>query len=234
MYKEKSILGVIPARGGSRGLPGKNILNLHGKPLIAWTIEAALASRYLDRVIVSTEDRDIIAAARRSGAGLPFIRPIELATDSVGATDVAIHALEWFEKQGTPYDIVVLLQPTSPMRSTQDIETAVQLLFSKDARAVVSVSEMEHHPYKSNVLPGDDNMKDFFNPAFINKVRQELPVFFRTNGAIYVSYTQDLKARKSFFGEKTYAYRMPPERSVDIDNELDFKFAEFLFERGTK
>ena len=227
MYKEKSIFGLIPARSGSKGLPGKNVKPLLGKPLIAWTIKQAMASKYLDGVIVSTNDKEIAGISKRYGAEVPFMRPKELATDEAKSSDVILHAINWTEENDKPYDLVMLLQPTSPLRIKEDIDKAIELLFEKRADAIVSVCEMEHHPYWSNVLPEDGCMKDFIKPEAARR-RQELPAFYRLNGAIYLSYCNYLKQEKSFFGDKTFAYIMPRERSIDIDEELDFIVAEIL------
>jgi len=228
MYKARTILGLIPARGGSKGLPRKNIKILMGKPLIAWTIEQALASKYLDRVIVSTDDEEIATISKKYGAEIPFMRPKELATDEARGIDVILHTINWMEKNDKTYDLIILLQPTVPLRSSEDIDKAIELLFSKKAKGILSVCEVEHHPYWSNTLPEDGCMKDFVEAEIMNKNRQELPTFYRLNGAIYIAYIEYLKAQNGFFGENSYAYIMPKERSIDIDNEIDFKLAELL------
>jgi N-acylneuraminate cytidylyltransferase/CMP-N,N'-diacetyllegionaminic acid synthase len=230
LYKGKTILGLIPARGGSKGLPGKNIKPLLGKPLIAWTIEQALASKYLDRVVVSTDDKEIAEISKKYGAEVPFIRPKELASDKAQGIDVALHAIDWLKKNDRrkQYDLLMLLQPTSPLSSTEDIDKTIELLFLKEAKAIVSVCEVDHHPLWANTLPEDGCMKDFIKREVRNKNRQELPVFYRLNGAIYLACCNYVKEQKSFFGEKTFAYIMPRERSIDIDNEIDFKLAEIL------
>jgi len=234
MYKGKNILGLIPARGGSKGLPRKNIKPLLGKPLIAWTIEQALASEYLDKVIVSTDEKEIADISKKYGAEVPFIRPKELAEDNAKGIDVVLHAIDWLKENNKQkqYDLIMLLQPTSPLRITEDIDKAIELLFSKDAKAIVSVCEVDYHPLWSNTLPEDGCMKDFIRKEIINKNRQELPIFYRLNGAIYLTYCKYLKERKSFFGKETFAYIMPKSRSVDIDNEIDFKLAEILIKNN--
>lgn len=230
MYKGKNILGLIPARGGSKGLPRKNIKPLLGKPLIAWTIEQALASRYLDRLVVSTDDKEIAEISKKYGADVPFMRPKELAKDNAKGIDVVLHAIYWLKENDNrrQYDLIILLQPTSPLKTTEDIDKAIELLFLKEAKAIVSVCEVDHHPLWANTLPEDGCMKDFIKQEIMNKNRQELPVFYRLNGAIYLAYCNYIKKQKSFFGEKTFAYIMPKSRSVDIDDEIDFKLAEIL------
>lgn len=228
MYKNKRILAVIPARGGSKGLPGKNIRPFSGKPLIAWTIMRASASRYLDKVIVSTDDLKISEAACKYGAEAPFLRPKKLATSSAKIVDVLIHALDFFEKKGSKFDIIMLLQPTSPLRKTEDMDEAIKLLFLQNAQAIVSVCPVEHHPLWSNILMRDGRMKNFVIQNTANKNRQELPEYYRINGAVYLAYSSFLRRHKNFITNRTYAYKMPQARSVDIDTELDFKLAQFL------
>jgi len=230
LYKGKTILGLIPARGGSKGLPRKNIKPLSDKPLIAWTIEQALASKYLDRIAVSTDDKEIAEVSKKYGADVPFIRPKELAEDNAKGIDVVLHAIDWLKKNDRrkQYDLMMLLQPTSPLRTTEDIDKAIELLFLKKAKAIVSVCEVDHHPLWANTLPEDGCMKDFIRKEVMNKNRQELPKFYRLNGAIYIAYCDYLQKQKSFFGKDTFAYIMPKSRSMDIDDEIDFRLAEIL------
>lgn len=228
MYNGSSIMGIIPARGGSKGLPRKNIRSLLGKPLIAWTIEQALSSKYIDRVIVSTEDKEIAETSKKYGAEVPFMRSKELSSDDAKVIDVVTHVINKLEMSNNFYDVIILLQPTSPLRTSKDIDNSVELLFLQNAQAIISVCDVEHHPYWTNILPSGGCMKDFLKPEIINKNRQDLPIFYRLNGAIYLAYSDYLKAHRNFFGEKTYAYIMPKERSIDIDYEIDFKLAEIL------
>jgi N-acylneuraminate cytidylyltransferase/CMP-N,N'-diacetyllegionaminic acid synthase len=222
------VLAIIPARGGSKGLPGKNILPLGGKPLIAWTIEAARQSRFVDRVIVSTDSPNIAEVAELYGAEVPFRRPAELASDQAKSFDVLLHAIDWHQRQGFCYDLVVCLQPTSPLRSAEDIDRAIECYVAREADAVVSVCETDHHPWWSNTLPEDGNMVDFLRPEVLNSNRQELPAFYRLNGAIYLASPHYLKANGSFYGDGTFAYAMPKSRSIDIDDHLDLQLAEVL------
>jgi len=230
VYRDKNILGLIPARGGSKGLPRKNIKPLLGKPLIAWTIEQALASKYLDKVVVSTDDKEITEISKKYGAEIPFVRPKELAEDNAKGIDVVLHTIDWLKENDKKkqYDLIILLQPTSPLRKSDDIDRAIELLFLKEAKAIVSVCEVDHHPLWANTLPEDGCMKNFIRQEVMNKNRQELPIFYRLNGAIYLVYCDYIKEQESFFGEKTFAYIMPKERSIDIDNEIDFKLAQIL------
>lgn len=228
MFKNFSIVGIIPARKGSRGLPGKNVKMLAGKPLIAWTAEQASQSRYLDRVIVTTDDAGIARIASGYGAQAPFLRPEKLATSTAKMADVLLHAVEYLRKQGYNYKFIVLLQPTSPLRGAPDIDRAIELFFRKKAGAVVSVCECEHHPRWSYPLSAGGKISGSRASAAAAANRQELPRLYRPNGAVYVAETNYLKKHNGFLGGRTYGYVMPQERSVDIDNIMDFKFAEFL------
>lgn len=228
MYKGRSIVALIPARGGSKGLPRKNIRILLNKPLIAWAIGGARKSRLIDRVIISTDDEEIKCVSEKYGGEAPFLRPKELAQDRSRAVDVIMHALNWIERAGQSYDAFILLQPTSPLRTETDINAAIKIFVEKKAKAVVSVCETEHHPYLSNTLPNDKCMKDFIKSDAMNKNRQELPKYYRLNGAIFMADCGYFRKGRSFYGKNTYAYVMPQERSVDIDGTIDLKFAECL------
>jgi len=231
VYKGKTILFIIPARGGSKDLPNKNIKLLLRKPLVAWTIGQAKNSKYVDRIVVSTDDKKIVDISKRYGLELPFIRPKKLATDKAKMIDVIMHALEWLKNKGQKFDIVALLQPTSPLRTSRDIDYSIEMLFRKNCRAVISVCKAEHHPLWSNTLEPDHSMKNFLRENINNKSRQELPKYYRLNGAIYLAFYKYLKQNKGFFGKNTLAYIMPRERSVDIDNILDFWLAEAIIKR---
>ena len=229
MINGKSVSAIIPARGGSKGLPGKNIKELCGKPLIAWTIEQAKSCSDVDRIVVSTDDENIADVAKKYGAEVPFIRPAELASDTASTIDVIFHAITWLkEHENYRPEYILLLQPTSPLREEEDIKAAITMLTNKNVRAIVSVCETDHHPWWSNTLPENSNMKDFLRPKILNKPRQELPVFYQLNGAIYLTETEYLYECNGFLGPDTFAYKMPKERSLDIDSDLDFKLAQLL------
>ena len=235
MINGKSVLAIIPARGGSKGLPGKNIKELCGKPLIAWTIEQAKSCSDIDRVVVSTDDENISEVAKKHGAEVPFIRSAELASDTASTIDVIFHTVEWFKKhEDYHHEYILLLQPTSPLRTVKDIERAIQTLKDKNAQAIVSVCEADHHPWWSNILPEDSNMKDFLRPEILNKRRQDLPIFYRLNGAIYLAETEYLYEYNGFLGPDTFAYKTPKEHSIDIDSDMDFKLASLLLEERSK
>jgi CMP-N-acetylneuraminic acid synthetase len=224
MKCNRRFLAIIPARQGSKRLPGKNKLLLGGKPLICWSIEAAKESHYIDEIIISSDDKKILQIAQQNGVK-SLKRPKELASDSATTFDVIKHVLEHI----TGYDYVVLLQPTSPLRDATDIDKAIEFLIEKSADAVISVCTMEHSPLWSNTLPEDKSMQGFLREDVINKRSQELQQYYRLNGAIYIVKIDMFLQEKSFFlKENIFAYIMSQEKSVDIDTELDFKLAQLL------
>lgn len=224
MIDGKTFLAVIPARGGSKRLPKKNILDLAGKPMIAWSIDAGIKSKYIDKVIVSSDDTYILKIAQKYGSDI-VVRPRELADDTATTFDTVKHVL-MNEKE---YDYVILLQPTSPLRTCNDIDKAIEFLCQKKADAVVSVCEMEHSPLWSNVLPEDKNMQNFLPKELINKRAQDLESYYRLNGAIYICKIEEFLKQKSFFIKKDiFAYEMNQKNSIDIDTQLDFAIATSL------
>jgi CMP-N-acetylneuraminic acid synthetase len=223
------IIAIIPARGGSKGIPKKNIKQLAGKPLIAYSIEAALKSKYIDRVIVSTEDEEIAEISKKYGAEV-VDRPKELAKDETPTIDVIFHFLEILKMKNYNPDIVVLLQPTSPLRSAEDIDNAIKLFLDSDCESIVSVCEVEHPPYWSFKIEGG-YLKSLFGDEYLRRRRQDLEKVYMPNGAIYISTPENLRIYKSFYCPRTIPYIMPVERSVDIDNEIDFMIAELVMKK---
>lgn len=225
-------LAIIPARGGSKRLPKKNILDLAGKPLIAWTIESALKCPYLDEVMVTTDDEKIAKVSANFGANVPFIRPSALATDESTSFDAIKHSIEFYKnKLKNEFDFIVLLQPTSPLRDASDINNAIQLLIDKNADAIISVCETEHSPMWANKLPDDLSMSKFINENTSSKRSQDLEVYYRLNGAIYICKTSLLMNKGSFFVQNNiYAYVMSRYKSIDIDTYYDFLFAKTIFD----
>ena len=222
----KTFLAIIPARGGSKRLPRKNILDLCGKPLISWSIEAALKSKYISKVVVSSDDEEILNISSNFGADI-IKRPYELANDTATTFDAIKHTINNLEK----YDYIVLLQPTSPLRNEKHIDEAIELLEEKQADAIVSVCEMDHSPLWSNTLPKDGNMRGFLREEILNKRSQDLEKYYRLNGAIYICKTDKLLENKSFFlKDNIFAYIMDRKSSIDIDEEIDFLFAERVIE----
>lgn len=226
MINDKSILAIIPARGGSKRLPRKNILDLNGKPLIQWSIDAALECKYIDKILVTTDDDEIINYVKKNNNIEIIKRPDELASDTAKSFDAIVHAIDQLT---TTYEYIILLQPTSPLRTYQHINEAIELLDKKNAHAIVSVVEMDHSPLWSNTLPKNDSMVNFLETNVIDKRSQELEMYYRLNGAIYICKTDKLLKENSFFIEDNiFAYKMDRKSSIDIDEEIDFQFTEFL------
>jgi CMP-N-acetylneuraminic acid synthetase len=228
-----NVLGVVTARGGSKGLPGKNLRPLAGKPLLAYTIEAARRSGALDRLILSTEDEQIADAGRQYGCDVPFIRPRDLAQDDTPHLPVIQHAVGWMAERASYHpDAVMILQPTSPLRQAEDIRGAIELLAGSNADSVVSVSDVPAHAHPMRVLRIDDTGAAVLFATGapvrhrINR-RQDLPAAWVMNGAIYLLRTHVLTAREpSLYGDRVLAYRMPADRGLSIDDIHDWEAAE--------
>ncbi len=230
-YNNRTILGIIPARGGSKGVPGKNIKELMGKPLITYTIEAARGSKYLTRCIVSTESEEIAEIARRAGADVPFMRPKELATDASLALDVLTHAITALRKKGETYDYVVMLQPTSPLRTPADIDASIALAVDSDADSVFSMKEIPDFAIQKLKKIESGEIKPLLKEEHGQSApRHEGPGVFKRNCAIYLTRTA-LILKGDQFGKKSMAYVMPEERSIDINTPADFELAEFWLKK---
>ncbi|MCH9657058.1 MAG: acylneuraminate cytidylyltransferase family protein [Planctomycetes bacterium] len=225
------IVGLITARGGSKGVPRKNIQVLAGKPLIAWTIEAALQSQELDRVIVSTDDREIASISRRFGAEVPFIRPLELALDASSHVDVILHAIDWLaenEQYDTKY--ITLLQPTSPFRIADDIDGAIQFAKEINAKSVIGMMEAPSHPVCLREMNEEGLLLELVPEQEESSLRRQvLTEVYAFNGALYVLEVDFFKKSKTFRPyQETYGYKMPTERSWEIDTEWEFLVASLL------
>ncbi|RED44290.1 cytidylyltransferase domain-containing protein [Aestuariispira insulae] len=227
MIENKKVLVVITARGGSKGLPGKNIKPLMGKPLIAYTIEAARDSHYVDRIIVSSDSQDIVDTAVAYGAEAPFIRPESLAGDLSKQEDAILHAMDWVEAEEGAYDYVMVLVPTTPLRDAAEVDACLEALVENDdAKAIFTVRECDHHPWQANALPESQSMRDFIDPAIRTKNRQELPQFFQLSGSVCLSEWEHFRKEQSFLTDKTFAYLTDARNGLDIDNLKDFLLAE--------
>ena len=231
MFADRPVLALIPARGGSKGLPGKNVAPLGGRPLIAWTIAAARECAHVDAVVVSTDDDAIARAAVAAGARVPFRRPADLASDEARMGAVVAHALDTLAATDPPYGWLLLLQPTSPLRTAAHIDQAFDRLRSSEGRAVVSVCEAEHNPRLAAELPPDGNMAAFGDALATRANRQELGTFYRLNGAIYLADVDYWRAQAGFLGPATYALVMAQDDSVDVDGRLDLDLAALLLAR---
>lgn len=227
-------VGLITARGGSKGLPMKNIASFGGQPPIPWSIQAAKESK-LERCIVSTDSRQIADVCRQAGGEVPFLRPVELAGDDTPHIDVLLHALEWLEADSVLPEYLVLLQPTSPLRTAADIDAAIRLTDERDADSVISVCSAPVHPFWMRRLDDDGRLVDFTQiPEKSGYLpRQILPPAYAMNGAIYIVRSRVLLERKTYFTERTYGYVMPRERSIDIDTASDLGIADFLMRQGS-
>lgn len=221
---KQSLLAVIPARGGSKGIPRKNIKPLAGKPLIAWTIEAAKKAASIDRIIVSSEDEEIASVAKQFDADVPFLRPAKLAQDDTPGFSTALHAIE----QLPDYDWLLLLQPTSPFRTAEDIDGIWRFCQSLEAPSAVSICEADKHPYWMYQRNGDQQIHPLIKNRPDITCRQDLPQVFALNGALYLAKTDWLLKQGGFVGQETVGYVMPKIRSVDLDTPLDWEWAEHL------
>jgi CMP-N,N'-diacetyllegionaminic acid synthase len=221
-------IAIIPARSGSKGLKDKNIKLLNGRPLIAYTIEAALMSSMFDEIFVSTDSEKYAAIARKNGANVPFLRSEELSSDIASSWDVVREVLSRFQELGKTFTTFALLQPTSPLRTGDDIMNAFKLMSTKQANAVVSVCEVDHSPLWCNTLPEDGSLCGFLDKELIKKSRQQLKTFYRINGAFYIVNTTYFNNISNIYEKDCYAYIMEKRKSIDIDDQMDFDIANML------
>jgi len=231
MINSKKVLAIIPARGGSKGIPGKNIIDLAGKPLIAWTIETAKKSKYIDRLVLSSDDDEIIRIATQWGCEVPFKRPDYLAKDDTPGIEPVLHALSMLPN----FDYVVLLQPTSPLRRSEDIDGCIEDCINREAESCVSVTEPDKSPFWMYYIKS----KGFLEPVISNDNgvavrRQDLPVIYALNGAVYVARCEWLLTNKSFLTNETVGYPMLKEHSIDIDSWKDLQLTKLILEENIK
>lgn len=226
------IVGVIPARGGSKGIPDKNIAPCGGRPLICWTCQAALSSTRLDRSIVSTDSERIAQVARECGVSVPFLRPAELALDATPSIDVMLHALNWLVQAGEAPAALVLLQPTSPLRTHRHIDAAVDLYRDSGADTVVSVMDVPHRFHPQSVLVESDGWLLPYQGEVrqVNTRHDLVPLLARNGPAILIVAAEVLRSRR-LYGDRVRAYRMHAQDSVDIDAPVDLEYADFLLNR---
>jgi len=227
MIDKYKVVCVIPARGGSKGVPRKNIKILGSKPLIAYTIEQALQSKYIDRIVVSTEDREIADISKQYGAEVPFMRPVVLAGDQVATIDVLLHAINWLEEDKYAFDIIVLLHTTTPLRVVKDIDSCIEMLLGTKADNIFSVTEAHRNPY-FNMVEINQNGKVQLSKKGTFTSRQSAPKVYDMNSSIYVWWKDLLKKETKIFLENSQVYVMPKIRSIDIDDDIDFRIAEVV------
>lgn len=225
------ILAIIPARGGSKGFPGKNIYPVNGKPLIAYTIEAALNSNHITRTIVSSDNDEILSISKELGA-IPLKRPEKLAQDSSSSEDTIHHVIRTLSTQGEEFDILVLLQPTSPLRGAEDIDNSIELMLKNNASAVISVTNIGIKPFKSYYLNENGFLQGVHNNKTPNMRRQDLPDAYLANGAIYAIYVDEFLRTSSLMPEATIPYVMDDEKSIDIDTIEDILEVEYIIEKN--
>lgn len=230
------ILAIIPARGGSNGVTGKNIKLLNGKPLLAYTAEIALQSKFLTEVIVSTEDLQIKDVAERLGMKVPFIRPLALAQDKTPTIDVIIHALEWYEKQNIFFEAVCLLQATSPFRTVEFLDKAIAKFIESDCDSLVSVQKVPHeyNPHWTFEVNDEGNLKIATGEIKIIPRRQDLPTAYHRDGSIYITKTTVLLEEHSLYGRSTAFIESDPELYVNIDTMEDWENAEKMLQNKLK
>jgi N-acylneuraminate cytidylyltransferase/CMP-N,N'-diacetyllegionaminic acid synthase len=225
----KKIIAIVPARQGSKGLAKKNIIDFLGKPLLAWSIEAARKSKYVDRLIVSTDSMEIAIIAEKNGGDIPFIRPSHLSEDNSTSVDVIYHAIEFMrEKLGENFDLVILLEPTSPLRTTEDLDLAIEKLAkSPNARSLVSVgeSESQHKILQFNITESDFIVVGSGSKGFVHTRRQELAKSYFLDGSIYISYINTLFEFMSFVHGQTLTLSLPKWKNIEIDDEYDYAMA---------
>lgn len=230
MPMKDRLLCIIPARGGSKRLLHKNITPLAGKPMLAYTIEAALESQVFDEVCVSTENDEIAQVARQCGAKVPFMRPPELATDDVGVVQVCLHALDFYTKQGLGFNILGVLLPSSPLRTGEDIRAAYEKFVAADADFLMAVTDYIYSPFQA-LHERNGHLRPFWAPLYYRKCSQDLPKVVVDNGAIYLMYVDAFRREKIFYGERLIGFHMPLARSVDVDEWFSFELAEFFLKR---
>lgn len=223
-----STVAIIPARGGSKGLPRKNIRPLAGKPLIAHSIEVARKCNYIDRVIVTTDDKEIADISMEYGAEVPFIRPEHLASDEATTIDVLKHAIDFLEKEQSDVPNIVLLQPTSPLRSLEDLNKALELYHHNKQEVVISVCEAQTHPYLLKKIR-EDSIVDFIEKPIVTR-RQDFPNVYELNGAIYICSKENIE-KGYIYKDRAIPFIMNRENSVDIDDEVDFLLAEAIMNK---
>jgi CMP-N,N'-diacetyllegionaminic acid synthase len=230
MIDNRKVLAVVPARGGSKGLPDKNLRILYGKPLVCWPISAAIENSFVDRTIVSTDDKKIAEVAASSGADVPFLRPTNIAGDKTSSMDVVLHALDELESKGDVFSYVIMLEPTSPMTVSDDIDKALLQLHSTRsiADSIVGVSLVEAaHPEYNTKLDKHGRIKPYKAKDFLSLPRrQELEDIYFLEGSLYISSVSDFRKNKSFYHDRTLGYVVPRWKSIEIDDYLDLIIAE--------
>lgn len=230
MKNKYTFLAIIPARGGSKGLPGKNIIDLGGKPLMAWSIDAALHSKYIKKTVVSSDSEEILGIAKKFGAEA-IKRPDELANDTASSEPLITHVIDKLQKNNESYDFIVLLQPTSPLRDGNDIDMSIELMLQKGADALISMSEPEHSPYKAFKENTDGYIEGLIDNKSPFMRRQDLPQVYMPNGAIYIVKTNVFMQCGKLFTSKTVPFLMSIQKSIDVDTKEDLEKIKLLMNK---
>ena len=235
MLNGYKILVLIPARGGSKGLPNKNIMNLSGKPMIKWTIDEAKKLEWIDKIVVSTDSKKIIDECKEPFIDIPFVRPSSLSTDTASSIDVVLHALNWLENKNLYFDIIILLEPTSPLREAIDVETALQLMFREKAKSVVGVSKVKSsHPEFMYEKKENNYIVPYNKIKSSQSRRQDVDMLYYLEGSIYASFVDDFKKNKTFYHKNTIGYEVSKIKSFEIDDFEDFVIVEALLNHKFK
>lgn len=226
------VLAIIPARKGSKGIPGKNIKIMNGKPLIVWTIEQAKKSRYIDKILVSTDCNEIKKISEKAGAKVPYIRPKELSGDKAKTVDVASHAVEYLEKnEKEKYEIMLLLEPTSPLRAEEDIDNAIEKIISNDnIEAVISIGKMSDHPVLAKRIDGE-SIKPYFGVNDIESRRQDLTEAYFPYGVVYAIKTKVFEQKKTFYPENQSYIELEDWQCFELDKRWDWVCIEAIMEK---
>lgn len=229
------VVGLVPARGGSKGVPRKNARPIEGRPLLAWTADAALAAARLERVVLSTDDDEIAAIGRDAGLDVPFRRPAELATDTTPMIDVVLHAMSWLEDHGAAFDAICLLQPTNPLRTADDIDQAVTLMEDTGADTVLATLAIpaDHHPDWAFVTDEGGDLHLATGGTEPISRRQDLRPAYHREGSLYLARWSVVRDRRSLYGTRIRAFAIDPARSVNIDTPQDWDRAERLLGERT-
>ncbi|MGL4761238.1 MAG: cytidylyltransferase domain-containing protein [Sarcina sp.] len=227
MFKGKKVLAIIPARAGSKGIKDKNIIDLVGKPLIAHSIEQGLNSKYIDKVVVSTDGEKIAEVAKQYGAEVPFLRPSEIACDTAKTIDVMIHCVDFLNNNNEEFDYIVLLQPTQPLRKVEHIDEMIEKIVNEEAKGIVSVCKVKEHPILMRTIDDKGKLNNLLSESSTMR-RQEMPDYYKVNGVIYVNkIDKDFKLETSLNDNKL-AYVMEEKYSIDIDDLMDLEIARLM------
>ncbi len=225
MFNNQKILALIPARGGSKGIKDKNIISLAGKPLIFYSIEAAKHSKYIDDIVVTTDSEKIAEISKQYGASIPFMRPIELAADTSKTIDTILHAIQTLKTMGKEYDVLILLQPTQPLRTNKDIDEAIEIYYQNKEEGLVSVSPVDDSPLLIRSISNDGKLLNLLSQNSTCR-RQDMPEYYKVNGCIYINKIDEIDKNTSFNDNKV-PFIMRKEHSVDIDELSDLWMAEY-------